>query len=115
MSVLPDVYRTTESRGQPEYDEYDAGDDDDRLSTGRSQPPPPKINQHKATSSISRPSSRPAPAPKEAKQPVVQDLFDFGDDDNNALPVMSNARAAQPAQEDDGEMTIALRADRAHR
>jgi hypothetical protein len=98
---LADVYRSTESRGQPEYDEYDAGDDDDRLPGGRSRPAPPKVTHTEANASTSRTPAR-AAAPKEVKQPVVQDLFDFGDDDNT-MPVMTGAFTALPAKQDDGE------------
>lgn len=70
-----DVYRSNDSRAEPEYDEYDAGDDDDR-SNKMSSSKLPSRSKPSSSAAVARPSDQ----PQANKPTVVQDLFDFGDE-----------------------------------
>jgi hypothetical protein len=107
MKCSSDVYRSNDSRAEPEYDEYDAGDDDDR-SNKISSSKVPSRSKPSSSSAVTRPTEQ----PKANKPPVVQDLFDFGDEAEQiqtpaALP-RSTAPEPMASTLDDGKDTCCL-------
>jgi len=105
MECSLDVYRSNGNRAEPEYDEYDAGDDDDRSNKMASSKLPSR-----PMSSSSAAVARPSEQPKASKPPVVQDLFDFGDEAEQiqtptALP-RPTAPGPMPSTLDDGKKTL---------
>jgi epsin len=104
-SVLPDVYRSNDGRAEAEYDEYDAGDDDDRTKRVSSASKSTSRPQPSSSSAVARPSE----PPKKTKAPVVQDLFDFGDDEAEQIQTPaqmphSSAPGLNLSSLDDGEV-----------
>jgi hypothetical protein len=79
-----DVYRSNDNHKQPDYDEYDAGDDDDRVSTAVGQTPSIKTHASARPKSTATPSPQPTASSKKPKLPVVQDLFSFDEEPNQA-------------------------------
>jgi len=91
MEGCLDVYRSHDNRAEPEYDEYDAGDDDDRSNKMSSSKVP---NRPKPNSSSA--ATRPSEPLKANKPPVVQDLFDFGDEAEQIQTPMTLPRSTAP-------------------
>lgn len=108
---ITDIYRPSRTPQPAEFDEYDAGEDDDRSAAARNKTRSRTSAPPSSRSSRTPQNAPPAPAPKDKKPtPVVQDLFDFGDDDFSApvsAPTPPVAAAPEPKKDifgDDGEL-----------